>query len=205
MIQPKQIRIVIAEDHLLFAEGLERLLNEDALYYKVVAKAVNGLQLLESVKKYLPDLVLVDVNMPLLNGIEAAIRIRKRYQHIKIVFISMDKSPSLVNLIRQNGFDGLVPKDSSVDILKNTIQKVMRHDKVYPLHPGHHTYNPSLSITKLSPRQLQVIELIRQGTTTNKEIASQLAISVLTVETHLKNIFQILSIKNKLELMQYAL
>lgn len=209
MSMPQPVKIVIAEDHQLFADGLETMLNGDAANYEVIAKVNNGKQLMQVMNKALPDLLLMDINMPYMNGMEAAIEIKKRHGDIKIIFISMYSSPGLIAESQKNGIAGFVTKDISVALLKKTIAQVMAGQKVYlgptPIpqflqQPGD-DYAQKL---KLSPRQLEIIVLIKNGLATNKDIANNLCLSVFTVETHLKNIFQILNVKNKIELLKFA-
>jgi DNA-binding NarL/FixJ family response regulator len=201
-------RIVIADDHHLFADGVEQILNS-VEGYKIVGKAENGKALIQLLNGTPADLVLLDINMPLLDGMEATIEIRKRLPSIRILFLSMYYNPRIMAFARQHGIDGFLLKSTTAAELKLAIADILAGNTRYVNPPA--TAAPENAAAadefqqkfKLSPRELEVIRLIRYGKTT-KEIADLLSLSNFTVETHRKNIFRKLEIKNMAELVAFA-
>jgi DNA-binding NarL/FixJ family response regulator len=202
MINNKPIKIFIAEDHALFADGLEKLLSEEQQRYQIVGKAFNGKTLLHAVHDNVPDILLLDINMPKLNGIDAARTLKHSYPQLKIIFLSMDTNPMLPHKLQKENFDAFVPKDVSIDKLKFAINQVMSGNQVFITHQSAIKADMKSDHVKLSPRQKEIIVAVKAGVNTNKEIAELLNISVFTVETHLKNIFQVLRVKSKLEMIK---
>lgn len=204
------ISIIIAEDHQLFAEGLEKLLTSEFVNYNVLAKVNNGKQLMHMLDSYSPDLVLLDINMPFMDGLTASLEIRKKLPQVKVIIISMYTNPAIISQCKKNGVNGFIPKDTSIDILKESIEKVINGEDVFLT--GSNTQedlagNEDIYTlrAKLSPRQLEIVRIMNQGTTSNKDIAGELFISIFTVETHLKNIYQTLKINSKIELIRLNL
>lgn len=204
------INIIIAEDHQLFAEGLEKLLTSEFVNYNVIAKVNNGKKLMHMLNSHAPDLVLLDINMPFMDGLTASLEIRKKLPEVKIIIISMYTNPAIIAQAKKNGVNGFIPKDTSIDILKESIEKVLNNEDVFltgtdvqeDLEGNEDIYTLR---SKLSPRQLEIVRIMNQGTTSNKDIANELFISIFTVETHLKNIYQALKINSKIELIRLNL
>src|SRR5690349_19002523 len=125
------ISIIIAEDHQLFAEGLEKLLTSEFVNYDVLAKVNNGKQLMHMLNNYTPDLVLLDINMPFMDGLTASLEIRRKLPQVKIIIISMYTNPAIIAQCKKNGVNGFIPKDTSIDILKESIEKVINGEDVF--------------------------------------------------------------------------
>lgn len=203
-----RITVIIADDHQLFADGLEQLLYSTG-NYEVIAKAANGRQLLQLLNRERPDLVLLDINMPLLNGIDTAAEIYKRMPGIKIVLVSMYFTPKIIRRSRELGINGMIPKDASADIFKETLSAVMNGETKYvngkaALEPaGEEAADSFAKQFNLSARELEIIRLIEKGLT-SKKIAETLFLSELTVETHRKNIFRKLNVKSIAALLSFV-
>jgi DNA-binding NarL/FixJ family response regulator len=117
--------IILADDHVLFREGLKRLIEEDP-NLRVVDEAGDGLELLEILEKYSSDMVIIDINMPRLRGLEATRFIKELYPNIKILILTMNKSKEMVYQAMNNGADGYLLKDDANDTLHSAIKTVRR-------------------------------------------------------------------------------
>ena len=207
--EPRITNIIIADDHELFADGLEHILNEHP--YCVVGKVTNGKALLQLLNNIIPDLVLLDINMGVMNGIETAILIKKRFQAIKTVFISMEYDASIKTMIKNNDIDGYLPKSINSLKLKEALHDILNGYKVFifpeePINnrifpqPGSHQFFTRFKLTRT---ELEIMGLIAKGDST-KVIASKKNLSHLTIETHRKNIFRKINAKNMAEVVAFA-
>ncbi len=202
-------KVIIADDHLLFADGLEQILTT-LPELEVIAKVSNGKLLLQALNKLAPDLILLDINMPLMNGIEAALYIRKQRPGIKIVFLSMYYDEKIRKLAQENGIMGLIIKDTTAPLLKNAILEVLQGHPAYLLPEQHtpiqRTTTPSGTLSlryKLTSRETEIIRLIKEGKS-NKQIAADLELSNYTIETHRKNIYRKLNLQGTGQLILFA-
>jgi len=205
--EQSKISIIIADDHLLFADGVEQILMGDPAF-EVLAKADNGKLLLQMLNRLRPNLILMDINMPYLSGIEAAESIKKNLPEVKIVFLSMYHDTKMLMHAKQSGINGFIIKNTTALELKDAIRRVMDGEKVFIVPPQpQQTENKQddkfLKRFKLSPREIEIIHHIKQGKTT-KEIAEIVFLSSLTIETHRKNIFRKLQISNMAQLLSFA-
>ncbi len=198
-------RLVLADDHGLMLEGLRRILEPE---HEIIGAVTDGRALLETAKTLNPDMVLLDISMPLLNGIEAAVRLSKELPHIRIVVVSMHTDPDYVRAAFDSGASAYVLKRSAADELKIAIREVMS-GKTY-ISPGIATTGDGISMnlasirSELTPRQREVLQLIAEGRIA-KEIAALLGISVKTVEFHKTSISQALGLRTTAELIRYAI
>jgi DNA-binding NarL/FixJ family response regulator len=199
-------RILLADDHGLMLEGLQRILEPE---YEIVGAVTDGRALLETAPLVKPDVILIDISMPLMNGIEAAARLSKEPHHALIIIVSMHSDPDYVRAALDSGASGYVLKRSAGDELKIAIAAVLS-GKTY-ISPSITTAgsgSPSLNLaairTELTPRQREVLQLIAEGRIA-KEIAAVLNISVKTVEFHKTSISQALGLRTTAELTRYAL
>jgi len=203
------INIMIADDHDLFADGLELILSEPPFH--VVGKATNGKVMLQLLNNIVPDLILLDINMGVMNGIETAFLIKKRFQKVKTVFISMEYDAIIKTIIKNNDIDGYLPKSISSLKLKEVLKEISDGNKVFifPDEPvnnqifSQHLGNQFFSQFKLTRTELEIIGLIAKGDST-KIIASKKNLSYLTIETHRKNIFRKINAKNMAEVVAFA-
>jgi DNA-binding NarL/FixJ family response regulator len=200
------IQIIIAEDHPTFSLGIEQSLAR-AGHMKIMDKVSNGKQLMQLLNTKTPDLILMDILMPYMNGIEAARQIQKDFPGIRIIFISMYEEGNIIKQCMQYGH-GYIPKASTTEELMGVINTVMTGQTYYHntrQHPIQQNYNDDLvKKYKLTKREIELIQLLKNGLTT-KEIAGKLFLSSLTIETHRKNIFRKLEVKNITELIVFAL
>lgn len=206
------VKIILADDHRLMREGLRSLL-ESQPGIEVVAVAENGRETLRLVRKYKPDVVVMDISMPDLNGIDATRQIISEFPKVKIIALSMHTNKKFVSEMLTAGASGYLVKDSALEELSNAINIVMSN-KVY-LSPaiarvvvedyrGSKSPGDIISPVSLSPREREVLQLIAEGKST-KEIADGLHLSVKTIETHRMQIMDKLNIHSIAELTKYAI
>jgi DNA-binding NarL/FixJ family response regulator len=198
-------QVLIAEDHTLMAEGLRRLLECEFESVKTVG---NGRQLLDMVAASKPDVVLIDIGMPLLNGIEAARRCSKISPTTKVVIVTAHNEPQYVVEAFRAGATGFVLKRCALSELVNAIRQVLSgHTYVTPLvadravEAAKVTVRPGASLTA---RQREVLQLVAEGCTA-KEIANVLKLSVKTAVFHKMAIMDKLGLRTTAELTRYAL
>jgi DNA-binding NarL/FixJ family response regulator len=209
----KMIRVFIAEDHTILREGLKSLLysNEDI---EVIGEAVDGHQAIQNILKLLPDLVLMDLSMPHINGTEVITTIKKREPGIKIIALTVHKSEEYVRATLNAKADGYVLKEDTHQELLTAIKSVMS-GKVF-LSPGicgkvltgfldnNDDSKTETSWDLLTERERQVIKLIAEGSK-NLEIADRLSLSVKTVEKHRSNLMRKLDLHNASAITSYAI
>ncbi|TKC65009.1 response regulator transcription factor [Pedobacter hiemivivus] len=201
-------KIIIADDHLLLADGLEQILNS-VPDFEVIAKVANGRLLMQALNTIVPDLILLDINMPYMNGLEAAKKIRQRMPDIKIVFLSMYFDAKLIAAAKEDGVKGFILKDIIAPLLKEKMIHIANGDTCFDLPFQKTSTTPAwqqddfANKLKLSPREIEIIKLIKLGQG-NKQISAQLSLSIYTIETHRKNIYRKLNLKGVGELIQFA-
>ena len=204
-MQASRPRILIADDHVLIAETL-RLLLEKA--YTVVGTVADGRSLLSAIRKVDPDLIVLDIGMPLLNGLDAGRRIREEFPKIRIVFLTMQEDANLAAAALQLGPVGFVLKHTAASELLKAIERVLQ---------GFSYLTPKLKSEKwvmkqrvrqftnqLNPRQREVAQLWAEGHSI-KEIAWQLHLSHKTVEFHKHQIMKTHNLKSNADLVLFAL
>lgn len=200
------INIVIADDHLLFADGVEQIVN-NMPNYRVVGKASNGKELLNILKETSADLILLDINMPFVNGLEAFQRIKILYPQTKIIFLSMYMDSKIVHNAKEAGLNGFIQKAVTAPQLKERIIEVMNggtcFEEVKVIPDKRLVDGRLVDQVKLSGREIEIIKLLKEGLL-NKEISGVLGLSIYTIETHRKNIYKKLKLKGLGELIQYA-
>jgi len=206
------IRVLLADDHKIVREGLRALLNTKP-GIEVVAEADNGLTALELAREVMPDVVIMDVTMPDLNGIEAAHRLITEFSDIKVIALSMHSDHRLVSGMLAVGASGYLLKDCAFEELEKAIHTAVADD-IY-LSPritrtviNHHVRNPSpyksLVFSVLTARERQILQLLAEGKNT-KQMAACFNISIKTVEAHRKHIMKKLNIHSISGLTKYAI
>jgi DNA-binding NarL/FixJ family response regulator len=206
------IRILIADDHRIMRQGLKKLL-ETQPDMEVVGEAEDGSITLQLARKLHPDVIVMDVKMPEVNGIDASCQLRSAFPGIKIVGLSMYGDLRFVTNMLQCGASGYLLKDCAFEELAQAIRQVM-DDKIY-LSPevsdvviqgyvSHATGSKPSSSSGLTSREMEVLRLLAQGKRP-REIADFLRISVKTVDTHRLQIMRKLDFKNVVELTKYAI
>lgn len=204
-------RLLLADDHALMLEGLTRLLAGE---FEIVGTATDGRALVTEAERLRPDVVVLDIAMPELNGIEAARRVIKLLPSTRIVFVTQQLDPAYVHAAFTAGAKAYVAKQSATKELVEAIHRALRdHYYVTPLvgekaaelaeFDPHR--NPSEFFgSKLTPRQREVLQLVAEGKTT-KEISAALNISPKTVEFHRNSLMDELGVRTTAELTRYAI
>ncbi|MHB1361040.1 MAG: response regulator [Thermoleophilia bacterium] len=209
-----KIRILLADDHAILRAGLVRLLGEEK-DIEVVGEAENGREAVQKVQELHPDIVLMDIGMPVMNGMEATKQIKKRDQDVKILVLTMHDNEEYLFQVLQAGAAGYVLKKAADSDLVNAIHVVNRGDCfLYPsaakmvvedyLEKLRHGQEPTSSYDTLTDREREILTHVAEGYT-NREIAESLFISVKTVETHKANIMEKLNLHKRAELVKYAI
>lgn len=209
----KRIRLVLADDHLVVRSGL-RMLLESQTDMEIVAEAETGREAVEKVKTLQPDVVLMDIQMPDLNGIDAARRIKAVAPQTAVLALTMHEDDHYFFEMLHAGASGYVPKRAAPDELINAIRTVSEGQVfLYPslasrlvqdyLKRAEAGDQPMVQ-DDLTPRELEVLTLIAGGMT-NAEIGDRLVISVKTVDRHRENIMRKLNMHSRIDLVKYAL
>ncbi len=206
-------KIVIAEDHTILREGLRSLLSSNEKY-EIVGEAEDGRDAIRCVEKLAPDLLLIDLSMPIMNGMEAIRDIKKRHPEIKIIALTVHKTEEYILATLDAGADGYVLKDATHNELLMAISSVLSgkpylspgvSEKVIEGYlEGRRTLKASSAWDTLSQREREVLKLIAEGYK-NKEIADILFISIKTVEKHRSNLMKKLSLHNAAALTAFAI
>ncbi|OGO35966.1 MAG: hypothetical protein A2W35_19105 [Chloroflexi bacterium RBG_16_57_11] len=204
------INILIADDHGVLRAGLVALLNYET-GFEVVGEAENSEEALRLASENHPDLILMDLNMPEMGGIEATRRIRKSLPNVRVLILTLYEDVDLVHEAIQAGADGYILKRAAKTELISAIQTVMRGDLyVHPammralLSEPEPETKPSAALAEpLTPREVDVLRLIVRGYT-NSQIAEILSLSVRTVEYHRANLTGKLNLHSRVDLIRYA-
>lgn len=209
----KPYRIVIAEDHTILREGLRALLSSEARF-EVVGEAEDGRMAIQVVEKLQPDLVLMDLSMPRMNGLEAIREIKKRSPQAKMIALTVHKTEEYILTTLQAGADGYVLKDATHSELVMAIDQVLMgkrylspgiSEKVIEGYlEGRKTLKTTSAWDTLTQREREVLKLIAEGYK-NKEVADFLYISLKTVEKHRANLMKKLHLHNAAELTAFAM
>ncbi|MCF8155094.1 MAG: response regulator transcription factor [Rhodoferax sp.] len=204
------VRVLLADDHTLVRAGLRKLL-ESIAGMEVVGEAGDGLQLLEMVEKLQPQVVLMDIAMPRLNGLEATSRLVKAWPSIRVLILSMHQNAEYVRQALRQGAVAYLLKDAAPLELELALRAVLRGETY--LSPAvskgvvsdyvHRLRSEEQPVDPLTPRQREVLQLIAEGQST-KEIARRLDLSVKTVETHRTQLMKQLDIHEVAGLVRYA-
>ena len=199
-------RILLADDHALVLEGFRRILQE---HYELVGTAGDGYALLAAAKTLQPDIVILDISMPLLSGIETAAQLKKICPTAKIIIVSMHADAAYVRSAFDAGVSAYVLKRSAVDELEQAIRAVLGdHFYITPLITKElvdvYLSKASEQAKSLTLRQREVLQLLAEGRTA-KEIANLLHITSRTVEFHKGQIMDQLKLKTTADLIKYAL
>ncbi len=202
-------RILLAEDHALVREGIKRILERNH-GLELIGEVGDGLELLEFLKKTVPDLIILDISMPNLNGLEALEKIKAKYPRVKVLMLTMHKSKERLIQAFSAGADGYLLKGNVYGDLFSALEKIR--------HGGHYISNlmsnqivdliretpgQLLSDIKLSPREEAVLQLISQGKTM-RQIANHLSLALPTVHNHRTRLKKKLNVSSDAGLIRYA-
>jgi DNA-binding NarL/FixJ family response regulator len=209
----KRLRIVIADDHDLMRRGVKTLLQSHA-GWEVCGEAKTGHEAVNKVKELRPDILVLDISMPDLNGVEAARRIRKASPSTEILILSMYYSDQLIRQIVDVGVRGYIVKSDSDRDLITAVEALARHKPFFGPHAAEVILSNlndggpvqealELLSDRLTSREREIVQLVAEGKS-SKEIANFLEISVKTAETHRANIMRKLDVHSVTDLVRYA-
>jgi DNA-binding NarL/FixJ family response regulator len=200
----KKYKVIIADDHTLFRQGLKLIL-EDINNIEVIADVANGKELIETASELQPDLIIMDINMPLINGIEASRILLHNFPELKILVVSMYGDEQYYNSVIENGVKGFILKDAENTELRAAVSAILNGKTYFSQELllkliKNRKNSDQISITQ---RERQILELICQGYNSS-EIASKLFLSERTVENHRANLLDKTGCRNSLSLVLYA-
>ncbi|WP_435623895.1 response regulator [Flagellimonas sp.] len=200
------IQVAIADDHTMFREGLVSLLSNDDKI-SIVGQANNGKELVELLGAVSADVVILDIEMPEMDGFEVLRHLKRMPMAVRTLVLTMHSSPQFIKNIFMAGASGYLPKDAGKTKLLEAIESLYLTGRYH----SPETMNIVMDLLKedtlptaISPREKEVIQLIADGNTTH-EIAEKLYLSKYTVESHRKNILLKLDLKNSAALVKYAI
>jgi two-component system, NarL family, nitrate/nitrite response regulator NarL len=203
------INLLIVDDHQLITDGLSQILSVEKTIDKIYT-ANNGKEAVDKALEHDIDCVIMDINMPVLNGLEATKLIKKEKSFIKIIVVSMLCDASVVSKMLKAGADAFINKDTGKSELLKAIDKVMHGEKYISPEISNnlftHLNNRNVNAPEqkhLTSREVEIIRYIADGLT-NIEIAAKLFLSIVTVDTHRKNMLAKLQLKNTASLVKYA-
>ena len=208
-----KIRVILAEDHTIVRQGLRSLL-EQSDDIEVIAEAEDGREAVSKTEQLKPDIVLMDISMPILNGIEATRQIKKKFPDIKVLILTMHTTEEYISQILHAGASGYLVKKSAHHELLSAIKAIQKgHSYLSPL-VSKKVVDEYLQKTKddikqdryekLTTREREVLQLIAEGKA-NKEIADLLFLSIKTVETHKAHLMEKLNLHTTTDLIKYAI
>jgi DNA-binding NarL/FixJ family response regulator len=210
----KKLRILVVDDHALVRRGAREVLNSQQ-GWRVVGEAANGVEAVEKAAALKPDVAIVDVSIPNLDGIEVTRRIRKANPDIKVLVLTMDESDQMVRRALEAGARGYVLKSDLTDCLPRAVKAIAEGRRFLTPKVSEIVLDVFLNTkdrhqqarregVPLGPREIEILRLLGEGRT-NKEIAAKLQIAVRTVETHRSNIMHKLGLHSVVELVRYGL
>ncbi len=213
IIMPK-INILLADDHKIVRDGIISLLSDEK-EFNIVAEAENGIQVLNILKQERIDIIIMDISMPEMNGIECTKKIKQIYPEIHVLILSMYNEEQYINEVFKSGASGYILKNSGKEELIKAIKTIFS-GKPYYSPEVTQTYIQSLVkpdnkksdienvINELSSREIEVLELI-VNEFSNQEIAEKLSISIRTVDAHRRNLLNKIGVKNTAGLVKFAI
>lgn len=205
-----KISILIADDHSMIREGLKQLLELEQ-DFNVIGFANNGREAIDKINELHPDILLLDVNMPVLGGIETLAEIRKNNINVKIIMLTIHNEREYLIKSVELGCDGYILKESDSDELKNAIYNVYEGKRyIQPnMTPMLNSYLASKAdddkkLVGLTKREVQVLKLVAEGMF-NRDIAERLEISERTVKNHIANIFKKIQVSDRTQAAVFAI
>jgi two-component system, NarL family, response regulator DegU len=211
------VKIVLADDHGIVRDGIKSTLRDEK-NFKVIGEASNGLEAIEKVKSLSPDVIIIDINMPEMNGIEATAIISKKYPDTRALVLSMHDNEDYILKSIEAGAAGYLLKDTNKEEFVKAINAVAKGEKYFSTSISNILATGYLHRIKkegvksaeddsenaLTRREKGILKLIVQGSS-NREIADSLSISIRTIEVHRSNMMKKLKVKNAVELVKYAM
>lgn len=207
--RPQVIKVGLVDDQLLFRAGIISIF-KNYENIEVIFEAANGKELFKQLKNHHPHLILLDIEMPEMNGIEATVKLNQEYPDIKIIILTTHAEEEFVFDLMTKGAHGFLPKDKSVDEVIDAIYSVVEKGKYYNdevmdiMLKGSRGFIKNMEQSRLTSKETEIIKLLcRQKT--NKEIAEVLGLSVRTIENHRTIILEKTNTKNVAGIVMYAL
>jgi len=188
-----RISIVVADDHPLLLEGIVSVIEKE-LENVTIHKANNGAEALQLISEVKPEITILDIEMPFLDGIEVAKKIREAKITTKIIFLTLHKERSLFNEINALGIDGYVLKEFSIDQITHCIKTVLDGKKYFSKEIEEFIEEPNIDFSIFTKTELNILKLIAKEKT-SKQIAEMLFVSAKTVDSHRYNICKKLNLK----------
>ena len=201
-------RLILADDHTIIVEAFRKLLEP---VYEIVAAVSDGRALLETAPKIKPDVIVVDIGMPLMNGLEAGVRLRELMPTTKLIFLTMNEDPDLAVEAMRCGASGYLLKSSAASELTHAIQRALKGQtyvtpqiargmqKAFIKNP-----QATMHAKNLTPRQREVVQLLAEGRSM-KEVASVINVTPRTVAFHKYRVMEELNLKTSADLIQFAI
>jgi DNA-binding NarL/FixJ family response regulator len=204
----RRTRVLLADDHLMLLDALKKVLEPR---YDVVGAVGDGRAVLQAATKLQPDVIVLDIAMPLLNGLDAARHLNRAMPKVKLIFMTMNEDPDLVGEAFRAGASGFLLKRAAAFELTEAIDKVLKGGTYITPSAAEGQENISLRepkardrVAEPTPRQREVIQLLAEGHSM-KEVASVLQITKRTVAAHKYAVMELLQLKTNAELVQYAI
>jgi DNA-binding NarL/FixJ family response regulator len=206
----KGIKLMLVDDHNAVRQALSAILKE--FEFETIYEASNGKEAVESLLELQPDVILLDLNMPVMNGFEALNIIKQKYPSIKVIILSGHSDKSYVNQTIKSGADAFLPKQCSVEVLIEVVHNVYNNkpfvyeeaiESVFPTYPGKQDLDLVKEQRSLSTEEVEVLISICEGKS-QKLIAEELDITIRTVASHTENIYKKTLLTSKVALLKYA-
>lgn len=189
------VDVILADDHVLFTDGLELVLNRSGKF-RVIGKINNPLDLLDFIQMNPCELLLLDIQMPGVDGIELMKRIPSRFPGVKIVILSMHEEDDFISEVMSLGANGFIPKSTESHLMVARLERVIAGEKVFPK-----AIRKVVQTQIFTEREIEILRLIGRGKS-NSEIADALFITVHTVKTHRRNMLRRLHASNTSQLLK---
>lgn len=200
-------KLVIVDDHIIFRKGLHTILNEIGII-KVIAECSNATELFDLLKRQEIDIILMDINMPGMDGIEATKKVKDKYPDTKVIALTMHEEIGYFNKMTDAGSDGFLLKKTNKDELEKAIQMVMNDEHYFSsefINTSQLFQKAKITTdVKFSDREIEILELICKGHS-NPEIAKMLGISQRTIDGHRARLFEKTGAKNAPNLVMFAI
>lgn len=205
----EKIKVLVADDHLLVREGICKLLELDEKI-QVIGEAVDGEDAVNKAKKLRPDLILMDLNMPKLSGIQASEQIKTLFPDIRIIILTIHDDEEYIFEVLKAGAEGYLQKDVSAEELRSALQMVFNGETLFPASVinrvmGRDRRKPEETIENiLTDREIEVLEMMARGNN-NRTIGEKLFISEKTVKNHVSSILKKLEVNDRTQAVIYAI
>ena len=204
------INILVVDDHAVVRAGLRAVIQSDP-DLNILAEATGGLEALSLIEKAKPDVIVLDLSMPDMDGIMVTKELHARYPNIRILILTVHEDEAMLREVMRSGASGYILKHAAENDLIEAIKLIMQGDiyvdqKMLPSLIGHEASSktkPDIAVEPLSPREVDTLKLIVDGYT-NRQMGDELGISIRTVEGHRSNIYGKLGLHSRVELVRYA-